>query len=76
MPHREGVDEFVRCSAARLAENGFVTAAPDVYHRRPAGENPIVSEDESPLLRRPARYQFAGVMILVSTGTSVAVRPR
>jgi carboxymethylenebutenolidase len=43
MHHREGVDEFTRRSAARLADNGFLTAAPNVYHRRPAGEDPMVS---------------------------------
>jgi carboxymethylenebutenolidase len=43
MHHREGVDEFTRRSAERLAENGFLTAVPNVYHRRPAGEDPIAS---------------------------------
>lgn len=43
MHHREGVDEFTRAAAARLAEGGFLAAVPHVYHRRPADEDPMVS---------------------------------
>jgi carboxymethylenebutenolidase len=32
VPHRDGVDEFVRATAARVAEAGFTTYVPDVYH--------------------------------------------
>jgi hypothetical protein len=38
---------------------------------RPSGLRP----KRCAFLRRPARDQFAGVMILVSTGTSLAVKP-
>lgn len=31
--HQGGVDEFVQSMTGRLAENGFVAAAPDLYHR-------------------------------------------
>src|SRR4029453_1701318 len=31
--HQGGVDEFVQIMTGRLAENGFVAAAPDLYHR-------------------------------------------
>jgi carboxymethylenebutenolidase len=37
--HREGVDEFTRATCERLAKNGFVAAAPNLFHRRPAGED-------------------------------------
>jgi hypothetical protein len=40
------------------------------------GPSTADAETARPLLpRRPARGQFAGVMTLVSTGTSLAVRP-
>lgn len=38
--HRDGVDDFTRKTATRLAENGFLAAAPNLYHRRPEGEDP------------------------------------
>ena len=37
--HRDGVDEFTRATCERLAKNGFVAAAPNLFHRRPAGED-------------------------------------
>ena len=36
--HREGVDEFTLDAAKRLAENGYVVAVPNMYHRRPPEE--------------------------------------
>ncbi|HEX4193146.1 MAG TPA: dienelactone hydrolase family protein [Stellaceae bacterium] len=41
--HREGVDDFTRYVLIRLAEIGLVAAAPNFYHRRPAGEDPVAS---------------------------------
>jgi len=41
--HRGGVDDFTRYVLIRLAEIGLVAAAPDFYHRAPAGEDPIAS---------------------------------
>ena len=41
--HREGVDDFTRYVLVRLAEIGLVAAAPDFYHRRPPGEDPVAS---------------------------------
>lgn len=43
MHHRGGLDEFTRRSAERLAASGFVVAAPNVYHRRPPGEDTVLS---------------------------------
>jgi carboxymethylenebutenolidase len=37
--HRDGVDDFTKATCERLAKNGFFAAAPNLYHRRPAGEN-------------------------------------
>jgi carboxymethylenebutenolidase len=39
MFHRGGIDDFTRAVAARLAGHGFVAAVPDLYHRRPDGED-------------------------------------
>jgi carboxymethylenebutenolidase len=41
--HRDGVDAFTRKVATRLAENGFVAAAPNLYHRRPDDEDRLES---------------------------------
>jgi carboxymethylenebutenolidase len=41
--HREGVDDFTRYVLIRLAEIGLVAAAPNFYHRRAAGEDPVAS---------------------------------
>jgi carboxymethylenebutenolidase len=41
--HRDGVDEFTRACCDRLAKNGFVAAAPNLFHRRPSGEDTRVS---------------------------------
>jgi carboxymethylenebutenolidase len=41
--HREGVDDFTRYGLIRLAEIGLLAAAPNFYHRRPAGEDPVAS---------------------------------
>ncbi len=37
--HRGGMDDFTRDRVDRLAEAGYVAAAPDFYHRRPDGED-------------------------------------
>ncbi len=37
--HRGGMDDFTRDRADRLAEAGYLAAAPDFYHRRPDGED-------------------------------------
>jgi carboxymethylenebutenolidase len=37
--HRPGIDAFVRTVTARLANAGYVAAAPNFYHRRPKGED-------------------------------------
>ena len=36
--HRGGVDDFIKSMADRLADAGFVAAAPDLYHRLGANE--------------------------------------
>jgi carboxymethylenebutenolidase len=41
--HRDGLDEFTEQVARRLAQNGFVAAAPDFYHRRPVDEDRSLS---------------------------------
>ncbi len=41
--HRGGVDDFTRYALVRLAEIGLVAAAPNFYHRRPQGEDPVAS---------------------------------
>jgi carboxymethylenebutenolidase len=41
--HRDGVDEFTKATCERLAKNGFAGIAPNLYHRRPAGEDGGVS---------------------------------
>lgn len=43
--HRDGVDDFTRRSCERLAQAGFAAAAPNLYHRRPAGEDSLQSRD-------------------------------
>lgn len=35
--HRDGLDKFTRHIATKLAANGFIVAAPNFYHRLPAG---------------------------------------
>jgi carboxymethylenebutenolidase len=37
--HRDGVDEFTLAVCERLAKNGLAAAAPNLFHRRPAGED-------------------------------------
>ena len=39
--HRGGVDDFTRAVCDRLAQSGFVAAAPNLYHRRPADEDSL-----------------------------------
>jgi len=46
MHHRGGLDEFTIRSAERLAASGCVAAAPNVYHRRPSGEDTVVSRQK------------------------------
>ena len=41
--HRGGVDAFTHDVLARLAAIGIAEAAPNFYHRRPTGEDPIES---------------------------------
>jgi carboxymethylenebutenolidase len=41
--HRDGVDEFTKRASERYAAEGFVTVAPNLYHRRPLGEESTVS---------------------------------
>jgi carboxymethylenebutenolidase len=41
--HRDGLDEFTRSVAETLAADGILAAAPQLYHRRPADEDPITS---------------------------------
>lgn len=41
--HRGGLDTFTHSVLERLAGIGLVAAAPDCYHRRPAGEDFLVS---------------------------------
>lgn len=41
--HREGVDDFTRYVLVRLAQIGLVALAPNLYHRRPLGEDPVAS---------------------------------
>ncbi len=38
--HRSGIDEFTKSVVERLAGQGYLVAAPDVYHRCPAGTPP------------------------------------
>jgi carboxymethylenebutenolidase len=44
--HRDGVDEFTRATCERLAKNGFVAAAPSLFHRRPPGEDTRASRQK------------------------------
>ncbi|HUB97827.1 MAG TPA: dienelactone hydrolase family protein [Stellaceae bacterium] len=44
--HRTGVDEFTRDVCERCAGIGVVAVAPNFYHRRPAGEDPVASMKE------------------------------
>jgi carboxymethylenebutenolidase len=37
--HRWGLDPFTRSVIERLNTNGFIAGAPNLYHRRPAGED-------------------------------------
>jgi carboxymethylenebutenolidase len=41
--HRGGVDDFTHYVLARLARVGLIAVAPDFYHRRPKGEDPIAA---------------------------------
>jgi len=41
--HRGGLDTFTRYVLERLAGIGLVAAAPNNYHRRPPGEDPVAS---------------------------------
>ncbi len=41
--HRGGLDTFTRYVLERLAAIGLVAAAPNNYHRRPIGEDPVAS---------------------------------
>jgi carboxymethylenebutenolidase len=53
--HAGGVDEFVRGRADKLAEAGFLAAAPDLYHR----EEPNTSDDP---LTRMGRLRDASIV--------------
>jgi carboxymethylenebutenolidase len=41
--HRGGLDTFTRYVLGRLGGIGLVASAPDNYHRRPGGEDPVAS---------------------------------
>jgi carboxymethylenebutenolidase len=41
--HRGGVDDFTRYVLMRLAGIGLIAAAPNFYHRRSRGEDPVAS---------------------------------
>jgi carboxymethylenebutenolidase len=41
--HRTGVDDFTRHVCDRIAAIGILAAAPNYYHRRPKGEDPVES---------------------------------
>ena len=36
--HAPGVDEFIQSMARRFAEVGYVSVAPDLFHREPRGD--------------------------------------
>jgi carboxymethylenebutenolidase len=59
--HREGVDEFTRAVAERLAKNGFTAAAPNLFHRRPATED-----------TREARRSLTDGDVVADIGATVA----
>jgi carboxymethylenebutenolidase len=44
--HRSGVDAFTRHVCERIATIGILAAAPNFYHRRPPGEDPVASMKE------------------------------
>jgi carboxymethylenebutenolidase len=44
--HRTGIDDFTRHVCVRIASCGILAAAPNFYHRRPAGEDPVASMKE------------------------------
>jgi carboxymethylenebutenolidase len=49
MFHRAGIDEFTRDRAERLAAEGFIAAAPDLFHRWPDADNPLERMDDNEL---------------------------
>jgi carboxymethylenebutenolidase len=46
MFHRAGIDAFTKDRADRLAQAGFIAAAPDLFHRYPEAENPLERIDD------------------------------
>lgn len=51
MFHRAGIDEFTRDRADRLAQAGYIAAAPDLFHRMPPDtENPLALLDDPDLI--------------------------
>jgi carboxymethylenebutenolidase len=44
--HRDGLDEFTRSVAETLAADGMLAVAPQLYHRRPADEDPVTSRSK------------------------------
>lgn len=46
MFHRAGIDAFTQDRADRLAQAGFIAAAPDLFHRYPDAENPLERLDD------------------------------
>jgi carboxymethylenebutenolidase len=46
MFHRAGIDAFTQDRANRLAQAGFIAAAPDLFHRYPEAENPLERLDD------------------------------
>ncbi|MQA67391.1 MAG: hypothetical protein GEU76_16070 [Alphaproteobacteria bacterium] len=46
MYHRGGIDAFTRDRADRLAREGYIAIAPDLFHRYPDVENPLERLDD------------------------------
>jgi len=65
LQHQGGVDEFVQHATARLAEAGYVAAAPDLYHRDgPDCKDDIITRRSRLSDRRVAADVYATVGFL------------
>jgi carboxymethylenebutenolidase len=49
MYHRGGIDDFTKDRADRLAGQGYISVAPDLFHRYPEAENPLERLDDPEL---------------------------